>query len=130
MMRALTVGFILLFFMRKEGFVTRYSSIVGLYSAEIKLRHTLFIYRRSVLDRNQASSRVIHLLSVCTRQKSNFVTRYSSIVGSHSAEIKLSTADTILLMPCLFTSTSTYFKYSGNLLQHGEHLEHNNGCNI
>ena len=89
MMRALTVGFILLFFMRKEGFVTRYSSIVGLYSAEIKLRHTLFIYRRSVLGRNQASSRVIHLLSVCTRQKSSFVTRYSSIVGLYSTEIKL-----------------------------------------
>ena len=35
-MSALTVGFILLFFMRKEGFVTRYSSIVGFYSAEIK----------------------------------------------------------------------------------------------
>jgi hypothetical protein len=60
MMSALTVEFILLFFMRKEGFVTRYSSIVGFYSAEIKL----------------------------------------------------STADTTLLIPCVFTSN--YFKYSGD----------------
>jgi len=68
MMSALTVGFFILFFMRKEGFVTRYSSIVGFYSAEIKQ----------------------------------------------------STADTIQLIPCLFTST--YCNYSGNLLQHGGHL--------
>jgi len=33
-MSALTVGFILLFFMRKEGFVTRYSSIVGFFTQQ------------------------------------------------------------------------------------------------